>query len=141
MSKKGAGLRQDAEAVRPDAATSDAARPDAGSDEVVPEGRGDVQGISDLTYRIITPYLRHERLHRVSFVALVVLAAVCLIASVARLSPLPLLPVPLLAVAYWGLRRVRSAEGDRPLLFWSSVFLAAILLGFWAISVVGGWLH
>ncbi|GLY67171.1 hypothetical protein [Amycolatopsis taiwanensis] len=131
MSKEGAGPRQDAET----------GRPDAGTDTVVPEGRGDVQGISDLTYRIITPYLRHERLHRACFVALVVLAAVCVIASGVRLSPFPLLPLPLLGTAYFGLRRTRSAQGDRGLLVWSAVFLTGILVAFWVMSVIGTHLH
>ena len=64
MSKEGAGPREDSEPGRP-----------AGTDKVVPEGGGDVAGISDLTYRIITPYLRNETLHRVSFIVLVALYA------------------------------------------------------------------
>lgn len=128
MSKEGAGPRQDAEN----------GRLDAGSDKVVPEGRGDVHGISDLTYRIITPYLRHERLHRACLVALVVLAVVCVLGCVVRLSPLPLFPLPLLGIAYFALRRARSAADDRGLMAWSSVFVAGGLLAFWVMSYVGG---
>jgi len=128
MSKEGAGPREDSEPGRP-----------AGTDKVVPEGGGDVAGISDLTYRIITPYLRNETLHRVSFIVLVALSAICLVATAVRLSPLPPLPIPLFGLAYYALRRIRSAAGDRALLTWSSVCLAAALLGFWLLSVVGRW--
>jgi hypothetical protein len=128
MSKEGAGPHE-----------AGTGRQDAGTDKVIPEGRGDVQGISDLTYRIITPYLRDSRLHRISFVVLVVLGAVCVIAAGIRLSPFPLLPFPLLGASYYGLRKARAAKSDPRLLFWSSVFLAGALLAFWVISVVGGW--
>jgi hypothetical protein len=127
MTKEGAGPRQDAES----------GRSDAGPDKVVPEGRGDVHGISDLTYRIITPYLRHDQLHRACLVVLVVLAAVCLIGSVARLSPFPVIPLPLLGAAYFALRRSRLAMGDRGLLVWFSVFLAGALIAFWLMSFIG----
>lgn len=131
MSKEGARPRQDAENGRPDVDTN----------KVIPEGRGDVQGISDLTYRIVMPYLRHERLRRACFVVLVVLAAICVIGAGVRLSPFPLIPLPLLGAAYFGLRRARSAEGDRGMLVWSSMFLTAALVAFWVMSVVGGHLH
>jgi hypothetical protein len=131
MSTEGAGPRRDGDPGGQDAAT----------DKVVPEGRGDVRGISDLTYRIITPYLRPARLHKTVFVVLVVLAAVCVLAAGVRLSPLPLLPLPLLGVGYYALRHVRSAQEDSRLLVWSSLCLAATLIAFWVMSVVGGWLH
>jgi hypothetical protein len=127
MTKEGAGPRQDAES----------GRPDAGPDKVVPEGGGDVRGISDLTYRIITPYLRHERLHRVCSVVLLVFAAVCVIGALVRLSPFPLVPLPLVGAAYFGVRRARCARGDRGLLVWSSVWLTGALLAFWLMSFVG----
>jgi hypothetical protein len=129
MSVEGAGTGQGAET-----ATA------GNADTVVPEGRGDVRGISDLTYRIITPYLSHPLLHRCVRVVLIVLAAVCLLATGVRLSPLPLLPVPLFGFAYYALRRTRSAgDNDRSLLIWSSLLLAAILVGFWTLSVVANW--
>lgn len=131
MSTEGTGPRRDGDPGGQDAAT----------DKVVPEGRGDVRGISDLTYRIVTPYLRHAGLHKTVFVVLVVLAAVCVIAAGVRLSPLPLLPLPLLGVGYYALRQARSARQDSRLLFWSSLCLAATLIAFWVMSVVGGWLH
>lgn len=112
----------------------------ADTDRVVPEGRGDVRGISDLTYRIILPYLSNALLHRIVRIALLVLAAICLVATVVRLSPLPLIPIPIFAIAYWALHRSeRAGDSDRALLTWSSLCLAASLIGFWALSVVGTW--
>lgn len=129
MSVEGAGTGEGAETAT------------AGSaDAVVPEGRGDVRGISDLTYRIITPYLSHPLLHRCLRVVLIVLTVVCLVGIGVRLSPLPLLPIPLFAFAYYALRRVRSAgDNDRSLLIWSSLLLAGLLVGFWTLSVVANW--
>lgn len=110
------------------------------TDTVVPEGRGDVRGISDLTYRIILPYLGNATLHRVMRIVLLVLAAVCLLATGVRLSPLPLIPVPIFAIAYWALRKTaRAGDNDRALLVWSGLWLAASIIGFWALSVVGHW--
>lgn len=126
MTKEGAGPRQGA-----------GSRPDSSSDKVVPEGGGDVRGISDLTYRIVTPYLRDGRLYRVCSVILAVFGAVCLAGSIVRLSPWPLVPLPMLGVAYFALRRTRSAEADRPLVAWSTVFLCGSLVGFWLMSFVG----
>lgn len=129
MSVEGAGPGEGAETAT------------AGSaDAVVPEGRGDVRGISDLTYRIITPYLSHSLLHRCLRIVLIVLTVVCLAGTGVRLSPLPLLPIPLFAFAYYALRRVRSAgDNDRSLLIWSSLLLAGLLVGFWTLSVVANW--
>ncbi|HVV11939.1 hypothetical protein [Amycolatopsis sp.] len=131
MSVEGAGPRQDAE----NGTTAEA----GGEDKVVPEGRGDVRGISDLTYRIITPFLSDPLVHRCVQVVLIVLTAVCVVATGVRLSALPLLPIPLFAVAYYALRRVRVASSDRLLVIWSSTLLAAVVVGFWFLSVVGTW--
>ena len=133
MSVEGAGPRQRAE--------EGAASPEAPGheDEVVPERR-DVRGISDLTYRIITPYLSNPLLHRAVRIGLLVLTLVCLVATGVRLSPLPLLPIPLFAVAYYALRRVRAAgDNDRSLLVWFLGLLASGLMGFWLLSVVARW--
>jgi hypothetical protein len=107
-------------------------------------GRGpdDVRGISELAQRIVTStYLHHPRLHRVLMVVLGVLMGVCVVATVTRLSPLPLLPVPLLAVAGYALRQARADPEDRRrVLAWSCLFLAATLVAFWLMSVVARWL-
>jgi hypothetical protein len=113
-----------------------------GTPDVVSQGGpGEVQGISDLAQRIVTAtYLGHPRLHRSLVIVVGVLVATCIIAGATRLSPLPLLPVPLLAVAAYALRRIRSTnDNHRLLLAWSALFLLATLVGFWLISVVARW--
>ncbi|TNC24365.1 hypothetical protein [Amycolatopsis alkalitolerans] len=127
MSVEGAGPGQGAETAT--AATADT---------VVPEGRGDVRGISDLTYRILTPYLSHTLVHRVMRIVLITLTVICLVATGVRLSPLPLLPIPLFGFGYYCLRRVRAAgDDDRTLLVWFSLLMAGLLVGFWILSVAG----
>ena len=142
MSVEGAGPRQGAETVTDSpqrSGTGDEVVPDRPGDEdqVIPERR-DVRGISDLTYSIITPYLSNPLLQRAVWIVLLALTLVCLIATGVRLSPLPLLPVPLFAVAYYALRRARAAGGDndRSLLIWFLALLAAGLAGFWVLSMV-----
>src|SRR2546423_9692816 len=112
MSVEGAGPAKGADTAATD-------QPD--TDTVVPEGRGDVRGISDLTYRIILPYLGNATLHRVARIVVLVLVVICLVATAVRLSPLPLIPVPLFAIAYWALHKTgRAGENDRALLAWSA---------------------
>ncbi|WP_435157265.1 hypothetical protein [Amycolatopsis sacchari] len=133
MSVEGAGPAQ---------GTETATTGTADTETVVPEGRGDVRGISDLTYRIITPYLSHRHVQRGVLVVLIALTAVCLVATLVRLSPLPLLPVPLFAAGWFTLRKARNTtDDDRRLLLWSSLTLAAIFVGFWALSRVSSWMH
>jgi hypothetical protein len=133
MSIEGAGPGPGAESGTPSPA------PAGSEDQVIPEGR-DVRGISDLTYRIIAPYLSNSVLHRCVQVVLMMLAAVCVVATAVRLSALPLLPIALFGVAYYGLRRVRAAgDNERSLLIWSATVLAATLVGFWLLSVVATW--
>jgi len=133
MSVEGAGPRQGADEG------TDSPRPAGDVEHVVPERR-DVRGISDLTFRIITPYLSNPVLHRCLRVVLLVLGVVCLVATGVRLSPLPLLPLPLFAVAYYALRRARAAgNNDRALLVWFATLFAAFVLGFWVLSLAGRW--
>lgn len=133
MSVEGAGSRADA-------GDGMATPAEAGAEQVVPEGRGDVRGFSDLAYRIITPYLSHPLLHRSVRIVLWVLGAVCLVGTGVRLSPLPLLPLPLFGFAYYALHRIRAAgTDDRPLLTWSLLLLAAVVTGFWVFSVAARW--
>ncbi|TVT53530.1 hypothetical protein FNH05_11695 [Amycolatopsis rhizosphaerae] len=133
MSVEGAGSRADA--------GDGMAEPgEAGVDQVVPEGRGDVRGFSDLAYQVITPYLSHPVLHRSVRIVLWVLGGVCLVATGVRLSPLPLLPLPLFGFGYYALHRVRAAgREDRPLLVWSILLLVAVVVGFWVLSVAARW--
>ncbi|HVW41230.1 MAG TPA: hypothetical protein VHC18_07765 [Amycolatopsis sp.] len=133
MSVEGAGPRQGAETG------TDSPEPSGNEDEVVPERR-DVRGISDLTYRILTPYLGNPLLHRALWIVLLVLTVVCLVATGVRLSPLPLLPIPLFAVAYYALRRVRAAgDNDRGLLVWFLTLLVSGLVGFYLLSLASRW--
>jgi len=60
---------------------------------------------------------------------------------VARLSPLPLIPVPLFVVAGYALWRARGVTERRPLVNWVLLFALATLVGFWLISVVGRWVE
>jgi len=109
-------------------------------DTVVPEGRDDVRGISDLTLRILTPYLSSTALHRTVLVLLTLMTLACVVAAPVRLSGWPLLPLPVLALAFFALHKVRAAgERHRPLLRWSSTLAAATLFGLWLISVMGRW--
>ncbi|MDQ0376437.1 hypothetical protein [Amycolatopsis thermophila] len=132
MSVEGAGPRSGAgEGTAPAA--------EAG-DTVVPEGRDDVRGISDLTFRVVTPYLGSPVLHKVMLVLLGLMTLSCVVAAPVRLSALPLVPLPVLGAGFYGLRRVRAAGDEyRPLLRWSCVLFAAVLLGLWLISVMGRW--
>jgi hypothetical protein len=106
-------------------------------------GPGEVRGISDLAQRIVTvTYLGHPRLHRALVIVIIVLVVTCLIATGTRLSFLPLLPIPLLGIGAYALRRIRATKDDhRLLLAWTGLFLIATLLGFWLMSVVARWVE
>ncbi|MCU1681225.1 MAG: hypothetical protein JWQ81_1964 [Amycolatopsis sp.] len=114
----------------------------------VPEGdtgtgrRAEIRGIGDVAQRIVkAAYLGHPRLHRALVVVLWVLTGVCLVAIATRLSALPLIPIPLFGVGAYALRRIRATdvEDHRRLLSWTGLFLLAVLVGFWLLSVVGRW--
>ncbi|WP_026153939.1 hypothetical protein [Amycolatopsis methanolica] len=132
MSVEGAGPRS--------GAGERTAPAEGAGDTVVPEGRDDVRGISDLTFRVVAPYLGSPILHKVMLVLLGLMTVACVVAAPVRLSALPLIPLPVLGVGFYALRRVRAADGDyRPLLRWSSLLFAATLIGLWLLSVVGRW--
>ncbi|MFF5991630.1 hypothetical protein [Prauserella flavalba] len=82
-------------------------------------------------------HLRHPRVHRAAFVVLGVLAAVCVAATLTRLSPLPLLPLPLFGAAAFACRRASSAGTDRQVVGWSVVAALATAVGFWLLGLVG----
>lgn len=113
-----------------------------GDDHVAGEGPDDVRGISDLAQRIVTStYLGRPRLQKALGTVVVVLVSLCLIATVARLNPAPLIPVPVLALGGYAYRRMRATpENHRALLRWSCAYLTAVLLGFWLMSVIARWL-
>ncbi|WP_216216143.1 hypothetical protein [Amycolatopsis aidingensis] len=101
----------------------------------------EVRGIGELAQRLVTVlWLRYPVLHRVVAVAIGVLVTVCLVASLTRLSPLPLLPLPLLGLAGYAQWRVRRATARKPRLAWTGVLAAALAVGFWLIGAVGRWL-
>lgn len=101
MSVEGAGPRSGA---------GDGAAPVlTAGDNVVPEGRDDVRGISDLTFRIIAPYLSSVALYRVMLGLLSLMTLACVVAAPVRLSVLPAIPLPVLGFGFYALRRVRRA--------------------------------
>ena len=131
MSVEGAGPRSGAD---------EGTAPAEAGDTVVPEGRGDVRGISDLTFRIIAPYLSSPLLAKVMMVLLGLMTLSCVVAAPVRLSALPLIPLPVLGVGYYALRQVRAAgSAYQPLLRWSCVLFAAVLFGLWLMSALARW--
>ncbi|ANN19664.1 hypothetical protein SD37_31300 [Amycolatopsis orientalis] len=103
----------------------------------------EVRGLVELTERIVIgAYRGHPWIPRALTITLGVLVATCLVAGVVRLSPLPLIPLPLFAVSGYALIRVkaaRSAAANRALVAWTGLFTAATLAGFWLISMAGRW--
>src|SRR3954470_20350592 len=98
----------------------------------------DVQGIGDLARRLVVgAYRRHPRWFRTYAVVLGGLVVVCLVGAGVRLSPLPLVPLPLFAVAAHAQRRLRGVGEDHKLLMiWSGIYFGAVLVGFWLMSVM-----
>ncbi|PXY27493.1 hypothetical protein [Prauserella muralis] len=93
---------------------------------------------ADVASRIVeAARLRHPRLHVVFVATLAVLSFVCVLATVVRLSPLPLLPLALFGLGGYAAFRGRSARGDRHLLGWLTVLACAVAVGFWSLAVVG----
>ncbi|QWF77438.1 hypothetical protein [Amycolatopsis sp. CA-230715] len=98
----------------------------------------DVQGIGDLARRLVVgAYRRHPRWARTYAVVVGVLVVACLAGAGVRLSPLPLVPLPLFAVAAYAQRRLRGVgKAHKPLMIWSGVFFGALFVGFWLMSVM-----
>lgn len=93
---------------------------------------------AELHRRIVrTLRLDHHLTQRIALIVLGVLVATCLLATLTRLSALPLVPLSALAIAGYGLYRVRRAGDDRMLVIWSSLTVSATLVGFWLMSVIG----
>jgi len=91
---------------------------------------------------VVFAYDRFPRMYRVLMGLIIVLAGVCCVAVVVRFSVLPLLPLPLLAVAAFALSRTRpNLDHRRKLLCWSAVFLAAFSVAFWMMAAVGRYYH
>ncbi|WP_103348745.1 hypothetical protein [Amycolatopsis sp. CA-128772] len=101
-----------------------------------------VLGFRELSERVIaSAFERYPWLNRVLMGVLAVCTGTCVVAVVARLSPLPLIPVPLFVVAGYALRQARGVTARRPFVNWVVLFALATLLGFWLISVVGRWVE
>ncbi|ADJ48463.1 hypothetical protein AMES_6638 [Amycolatopsis mediterranei S699] len=103
---------------------------------------GPVLGFRELSERVIASVAeRCPWLHRVLMGMLAVFTGTCVVAVVSRLSPLPLLPVPLFVVAAYGLRQARGVTERRQLFNWVLLFALATIVGFWLIAVVGRWVE
>ena len=103
---------------------------------------GTVLGFRELSERVIASVFdRYPWLNRVLTGVLAVFTGTCVVAVVARLSPLPLIPVPLFVVAGYGLWRARGVTARRQLFNWVLLFGLATMVGFWLISVVGRWVE
>ncbi|MFC4000299.1 hypothetical protein ACFS2C_03415 [Prauserella oleivorans] len=94
--------------------------------------------LGDVPSRLVTALrLKHPRVHLGIVVVLGVLVTVCLVATVTRLSPLPLLPLAAFGVAAPAAWRARTAADDRHLLGWMAVLGVGIAVGFWLLGYVG----
>ncbi|MET8997399.1 hypothetical protein [Amycolatopsis sp. Hca4] len=101
-----------------------------------------VLGFRELSERVIASVAdRYPWLHRVLLGVLAVFTGTCVVAVVSRLSPLPLIPVPLFVVAAYGLRQARGVTERRQLFNWVLLFAVATTVGFWLIAVVGRWVE
>ncbi|MFE0027718.1 hypothetical protein [Amycolatopsis sp. NPDC059021] len=105
------------------------------------ESDGEVGGIRELSERVVfSMYRRFPWLHKALLGMLVVFTGTCLVAVVTRLSPLPLLPLPLFAISGYTLWRIRDVRDSRgPLLTWSLFFVVTTAVGFWLMSVIARW--
>ncbi|MEV6825391.1 hypothetical protein [Amycolatopsis sp. NPDC051102] len=107
-----------------------------------PAPAGPVLGFRELSERVIASvFERYPWLNRVLMGMLAVFTGTCVVAVVARLSPLPLIPVPLFVVAGYALRQARGVSARRQLFNWVLLFALATIVGFWLISVVGRWVE
>lgn len=101
-----------------------------------------VLGFRELSERVIASVAeRYPWLHRVLMGVLAVFTGTCVVAVVSRLSPLPLIPVPLFLVGAYGLWRARGVTERRQLFNWVLLFGLSTLVGFWLIAVVGRWVE
>jgi hypothetical protein len=106
------------------------------SQRTTPESEPD--GSADLARRLVdAARLRHPRLHLGIVVALGVLVAVCLLATITRMSALPLLPLAPLTVAAYCAWRARSSGNDRQLVRWTVLLAMTVAASFWLVAVVG----
>lgn len=103
---------------------------------------GPVLGFRELSERVIASVFdRYPWLNRALMGVLAVFTGTCVVAVVARLSPLPLLPIPLFLLGGYGLWQARGVSDRRQLFNWVLLFALATTVGFWLISVVGRWVE
>jgi len=103
---------------------------------------GPVLGFRELSERVIASVAdRYPWLNRVLMGMLAVFTGTCVVAVVSRLSPLPLIPVPLFVVAAYALWQARGVTERRQLVNWVVLFAVATMVGFWLIAVVGRWVE
>ncbi|WP_344863792.1 hypothetical protein [Amycolatopsis ultiminotia] len=113
---------------------------EAVSTERAGEPAGTPVGIVELSERVVASVLaRCPWLIRASAILLAVLTLVCLVAIGTRLSPLPVIPIPLFAAGFYFLRRLRAAEIRTHRLRWALLTAVATMVGFWLIAVVARW--
>lgn len=111
-------------------------------DPAAPVFVGPVLGFRELSERVIASAVdRYPWLNRALMGVLAVCTGTCVIAVVARLSPLPLIPVPLFLLGGYGLWQARGVTDRRQLFNWVLLFALATMVGFWLISVVGRWVE
>ena len=101
-----------------------------------------VLGFRELSERVVaSAYVRYPWLQRVLLGMLAVFTGTCVVATVSRLSPLPLIPVPFFVAGGYALWQLRGVQDRRQLLSWVMLFALATMVGFWLISVVGRWVE
>ncbi|WP_326837756.1 hypothetical protein VSH64_23195 [Amycolatopsis rhabdoformis] len=123
-----------------DNATSSVTDVDAGAPEPTDEPLTPSVGIVELSERVVSSILtRCPWLYRAGSILLAVFAVFCLAGVATRLSALPLIPLPLFALAWYFLRFLRAAEARRLQLRWALLTALSTMVGFWLISVVARW--
>ncbi|HWD05520.1 MAG TPA: hypothetical protein VG674_24040 [Amycolatopsis sp.] len=116
-------------------ASADVPAPESADEPLTPS-----VGILELSERVVASVLtRCPWLYRAGTIVLAVFSAVCLVAIPTRLSPLPVIPLPLFALAWYFLRFLRAAETRRQQLRWAVLTALATMVGFWLVSVVARW--
>ncbi|WP_199434982.1 hypothetical protein [Qaidamihabitans albus] len=101
----------------------------------VPDG---ARGDGELARRLVAgARLRQPRTQLILAALAGLMLVTCLVATLTRLSPWPLLPLLPLVPAGYALRRVRIADRDRPLLGWTVLLAGGLALSLWLMSIVG----
>lgn len=78
--------------------------------------------------------LRKPQVHRGLLVALGVLGALCVLATITRASAIPLIPLAGLAIAGYGAWRARTVTTDRQLVGCVALYAIAVSVSLWSMS-------